>query len=327
MTDRTGAAPDRFGVVVIGRNEGERLRRCLASLAEVAAPLVYVDSGSSDSSVALAASMGAVVVELDMATAFSAARARNAGWRELLARWPHLEFVQFVDGDCEVASGWLTSACAFLGKNFRAAAVCGRRKERFPEQSVYNRACDAEWDTPIGKAEACGGDAMFRASALCRTGGFNPAILAGEEPEFCARLRGLGFVIWRLDAPMTLHDAAMTKFSQWWIRARRSGFGYAQAFVATRADAAPLYRSELKRAGVWAGMLPLVSAAGGVLLHPAFLGLLPLAMASQIVRLHKRFGWSRAGLLTIGKFAELQGILGYLCNRKIHGNSAAMTYK
>lgn len=327
MTDHTGTGRCRFGVVLIGRNEGERLRRCLTSVTKLAGPRVYVDSGSSDNSSALAASMGAVVVELDMATAFSAARARNAGWHELLSRWPDLEFVQFVDGDCEVAPGWLASACAFLEENSRVAAVCGRRRERFPEQSIFNRACDAEWDTPIGLAEACGGDAMFRASALLSTGGFNPAILAGEEPELCARLRGLGLMIWRLDAPMTLHDAAMTKFSQWWIRARRSGFGYAQAFVATRKNATPLYQSELKRSVLWAGVLPLLSAAGGALIHPVFLGLLPIALAGQIVRLRKRLGWSRAALLTIGKFAELQGILSYVLNREIHGNSTSMTYK
>ena len=54
-----------IGVVVIGRNEGERLRRCLESLGPHLAATVYVDSGSADGSVALARSLGAETVELD----------------------------------------------------------------------------------------------------------------------------------------------------------------------------------------------------------------------------------------------------------------------
>ena len=41
-------------VVAIGRNEGERLRACLASVVPLAACVVYVDSGSTDGSVAMA---------------------------------------------------------------------------------------------------------------------------------------------------------------------------------------------------------------------------------------------------------------------------------
>ena len=65
-------------VVAIGRNEGERLRACLHSVLDVAALVVYVDSGSSDGSAQRARAHCAEVVELDPARPFSAARARNA---------------------------------------------------------------------------------------------------------------------------------------------------------------------------------------------------------------------------------------------------------
>ena len=42
------------GVVAIGRNEGARLRRCLTSLAGQCDRIIYVDSGSTDDSVAFA---------------------------------------------------------------------------------------------------------------------------------------------------------------------------------------------------------------------------------------------------------------------------------
>src|SRR5215475_7559873 len=87
-------APSRsiapFGVVAIGRNEGDRLVRCLRSLTK-ASKIIYVDSGSSDNSVREARSLGADVVELDPTTPFTAARARNAGFERLRQLAPDLQ--------------------------------------------------------------------------------------------------------------------------------------------------------------------------------------------------------------------------------------------
>lgn len=65
--------------VAIGRNEGARLVACLESMVGRVDPIIYVDSGSTDNSVAEARARGAEVVELDMSIPFTAARARNAG--------------------------------------------------------------------------------------------------------------------------------------------------------------------------------------------------------------------------------------------------------
>ena len=214
MTDRhpaTAGAPAgrRVGAVAIGRNEGARLERCLASLAPMACPLVYVDSGSSDDSVARARTAGAEVVELDLAEPFTAARARNAGLARILDRGNCTGFVQFVDGDCEVRDGWIAWALAAMEAEPDLAVVCGRRRERHPEASVWNLLCDCEWNTPVGEAAACGGDALVRVAALREVGGYDAALIAGEEPEMCLRLSRRGWRVRRLDAEMTLHDAAM----------------------------------------------------------------------------------------------------------------------
>ena len=219
-----------IGLVAIGRNEGERLRRCLESGSKQINHLVYVDSGSTDGSVELARRLGTEVVELDMSRPFTAARARNEGFARLKSLVPGLEFVQFIDGDCELDSGWIEAAVAQLRTQARAAAVCGRRRERFPEASVYNRLCDIEWDTPIGRTNACGGDALMRVAAFEQVNGFNQEIIAGEDDELCIRLRSQGWEIWRIDAAMTLHDAAMTRFTQWWKRNVRSGHNFAERF-------------------------------------------------------------------------------------------------
>jgi len=173
-----------FGVIAIGRNEGERLRLCLASAFGAAERVIYVDSGSTDGSVELARKLGADVVNLDLRRPFTAARARNAGWQRLLESAPTVEAIQFVDGDCEIVAGWLERAAAELAANEKLAVVCGRRRERFPGASVYNRLCDMEWNLPSGDIGFCGGDAMMRVAALKQVGGYNPSLIAGEaEPS------------------------------------------------------------------------------------------------------------------------------------------------
>ena len=226
------ADPDamlRVGIVVIGRNEGERLVRCLASLPP-ALPCVYVDSGSTDGSPEAALAAGAKAVRLDMSRPFSAARARNEGFARL-GEIAEIDAVQFLDGDTVLQESWLGAATRFLAEAPDVVVVAGRRRERAPEASWYNYLCDREWDTPIGEAEAVGGDALYRAAALRAAGGFNPNVIAGEEPELCLRLRAAGGRVFRLDEEMTLHDAAITRFSAWWKRAERSGYAAALGFL------------------------------------------------------------------------------------------------
>lgn len=321
------------GVVAIGRNEGARLVACLASLAALDLPIVYVDSASTDGSQAAARAAGAYVLELDLARPFTAARARAEGVAALFADVPSIAYVQFVDGDCTLAPGWIEAARAFLNASPDHAVACGRRRERAPSASPYNRMADLEWDTPIGEAVACGGDALFRASAYRAVGGFDASLIAGEEPELCARLREAGWRIRRLDAEMTVHDAAMTRLDQWWNRAVRSGFGYAQAWRATRAGGHPLYARELRRAVAWTVGPVMASVIGCVLIHPALLFFAPIAYAVQVVRLAVRFrardgfSWRRAGLLTLGKVAETWGALRYLKRAAAGTTGGTIAYK
>lgn len=321
------------GVVAIGRNEGDRLLRCLNSLTRLNLPVVYVDSNSTDGSVDAARAAGASVVELDVTIPFTAARARNAGLQTLRTSYPETALVQFVDGDCEVVASWIPAAARFLAAHPDIAAVCGRRRERFVGASVYNGLCDVEWNTSVGEAEACGGDAMFRMPAIVAAGGFDPAMIAGEEPELCSRLRAAGWRIFRLDEEMTVHDAAMLRFGQWWRRAVRSGFGYAQAWAATRRRHAPLYGRELTRISGWAVALPIASLTGAMLVHPALLALAPAALSMQIARMAARdgpgrlFAWQRATLLSLGRFAELQGVLRFAWRSVAGRTGGTIVYK
>src|SRR5262245_4687032 len=114
---------DEVGVVVIGRNEGARLVECLKSVRAATESVVYVDSGSTDNSVAAAKEQGAVVVMLDLSRPFTAARARNEGFQALEKLRPDVRFVQFVDGDCALVSGWIDKARAFIAQQEKVAIV------------------------------------------------------------------------------------------------------------------------------------------------------------------------------------------------------------
>lgn len=297
-------AEPSIGVVAIGRNEGERLRRCLQSLLPGAVTVVYVDSGSEDGSPEMARQLGADVVALDMQRPFTAARARNEGFERLLQLSPDVEWVQFVDGDCEVVQGWLPVAVEFLQCHPAYAVVCGRRRERYPERSVYNRLCDAEWNTPVGDAKSCGGDALFRVSAFDAVGGYRNGLIAGEEPELCVRLRQRGWKVHRLDHEMTLHDAAMTRLGQWWKRSVRAGHAFAEGAWLHGGPPERHWVRETLRALLWGLAIPVGVALLALLLGAGWLALLAV-YPLQWLRFWKRSGdVAQAGFLVLGKFAE-----------------------
>lgn len=318
---------DRVAAVAIGRNEGERLKRCLASLVGRAYPVVYVDSGSTDGSVEAARAAGAEVVELDLSIPFTAARARNAGLARVAELDPDGVFVQFLDGDCELDPGWIGTARAALEADNRLAVVCGRRRERFPEATRWNRMIDIEWDTPVGSAIACGGDALMRRAALAEVGGYRETLIAGEEPEMCFRMRAKGWKIARIDAEMTLHDAALTRFGQWWQRNRRAGHAFAEASALHGASLERFRVAETRRALVWGLVLPLVILALVLFVSPWAL-LLALIWPAQVLRLVLMgFDTERAVFLTLGKFAEAQGVLSYWFNRLTGRQRRLIEYK
>lgn len=321
-----------IGFVVIGRNEGQRLIDCLTSISGFLPQIVYVDSASTDGSVEAAKSKGVHVLSLDMSRKFTAARARNEGFDKLIALYPELEYVHFLDGDCAVAQNWVEYALRFLQSNPSVAIVCGRRRERYPEASLYNKMCDLEWDTPTGQAKACGGDAIINASVFRKVGGYNNDLIAGEEPEMCIRVRQAGHKIWRLDHEMTMHDAAMYRFTQWWKRALRAGYAYAEGNHLH--GSAPEYHwvKESLRAWLWGLFIPCIGLLG-LVLYPPLAWLVLFVFILQFIKLiysHRRLGDFApkfSGLMLVGKFAEVTGQIKYYWQRLTRAQSKIIEYK
>jgi glycosyltransferase involved in cell wall biosynthesis len=332
---------DNVGCVVIGRNEGDRLIRCLASVRSIS-KRVYVDSGSSDDSVAAAVRDGTSVIELDIPPDFTAARARNAGLAKLLAENPSLEFIQTVDGDCEIDGGWIAAGLSALRAESGLAGVFGRLHERYPKRSVYNAICDDDWNVPIGETTIIGGVALLRVSVLREVGLYNANMIAGEEPDLAMRMRGCGWRLRRIDAAMGFHDVDITRFSQWWTRTRRTGHAYAElAYRYPDGRASDWPRTALSII-FWGGGMPLALAFAVALACFAGLhwwivaGAIFLVWPIRMVQIAKaklsrglplKVCLAAGATIMIGKIPQFLGLLEYHRNRVVGRSSRIIEHK
>lgn len=325
---------ENVGIVVIGRNEGERLRTSLRSVRAYLPRVVYVDSGSEDDSVAFARSIGVEVVELDMSTPFTAGRARNEGYASLLSRFPGLLFVQFLDGDCELHPHWLRSAVTFMDEQPTVGVVCGRLREGGENQGIYNRLCALEWDRPVGRDTSVGGIALYRVETLTAVNGFNHSVIAAEDDEICARVRMTGREVWRIADEMAVHYAGIGSFVQWWKRSKRTGHAFAELVDLHGSGPMAHWRGPLVSMVSWA-LLPLPILLLALVSSPWFAGALliyPLhaaAIGGRRVRQGAPFCDSMAyGLFCVlGRFPALTGVLRYYLLTKAWGRVRLIEYK
>lgn len=322
---------DIVAAVIIGRNEGDRLVQCLKSIAGAGVHIVYVDSGSTDGSVAEAQKVGAQIVELDLSRPFTAARARDTGYKALKDSGVEFDFVQFVDGDCRLVDGWIDAARNALMESPDLGIVTGWRSEINRDDSIYNALCDFEWRRPAGDILTCGGDMMVRREAFEDAGGFNDTVIAAEDDEFCVRVRKAGWKIRRIPVEMTKHDAAMTTFGQWWKRAVRSGHGFAQV-----GHLHPEYfKTERRRVWLFGAILPLIALIGAFISIWIPVGILGLYGVSYLRTVR---GLQRQGLpinealhhsiyLSLSKFPNVLGMLTFWLRHFQEGDMEIIEYK
>jgi cellulose synthase/poly-beta-1,6-N-acetylglucosamine synthase-like glycosyltransferase len=339
MTDTSVFSPSlpsfpSLSIVIIGRNEGERLERCILTAQAIEgwspAEVLYVDSGSTDGSLDLAARLGATVLPLPPG-AFTAARARNLGWRQAVG-----ELVLFLDGDTILDAKFPLAALAELQKSPTNAAAWGHRREICPCLSIYVRVLDLDWVYPPGETLFFGGDVLVRRVALEAVNGFDETLIAGEEPEMCRRMRTLGWHIQHIDAPMTLHDLAITRFSQYWRRSQRAGYAFAAVSARFRATSDPFWSEESswnRQRGLFWLLSPIVALVASVaLLSPWPMTIWLLLLLAFAARTARQYRWKPAPwttLLLYGLHSHLQqipiffGQVQFLLNR----NKALMEYK
>lgn len=213
-----------LSVVVIGKNQGHYLKACFDSIKHMhldgPIEVIYINTHGCDNSLAIASGAGVATIDIDPPHP-CAAVARNVGWK--IAQYP---FVFFLDADTTVDPFFVRKASG-LFTDKTVAAVCGHRREQFPERSIYQRVFDLDWIYPTGEVEFFGGDAIVRKDVLLQAGGYEVSLAVGEEPELCLRIRASGYKIIRLNVPMTKHDLNILTFSQYWRRCQRTGYAYA----------------------------------------------------------------------------------------------------
>ena len=332
------SVPGLVSVVVIGRNEGARLERCLASVAAMeqdgfSIEMIYVDSGSTDLSPAIARRLGAEVIALQ-AERPTAAKGRNAGWKAARG-----SIVLFLDGDTILNPRFVIDS---LGEFYdpTVAVIWGHRREIRPRHSIYNRVLDLDWVYAPGDTQFCGGDALFRREVLEATGGFDETLIAGEEPELCRRILGLGFRILHVDRAMTGHDLAITRFSQYWKRATRAGHAFAEVSERFRHTENPFWLEDAQRnrnrALVLLGLAGAGVCASALLLSPLPLFLVGALLLLLALRTAYKARWKSTDLIALslyGVHSHAQqipifiGQLQYRINRGRGRQASLVEYK
>lgn len=327
----TSPSHSAVSVVVIGRNEGARLVRCLQSVqqahwGDTPFELIYVDSRSTDDSLASARALGFQTLELNDANP-CAAKARNLGWQAARG-----EFILFLDGDTELHADFVQHALHAL-RDPKLCAAWGHRRESAPQQSVYTAVLDLDWIYPIGRSIYFGGDVLVRRAALAEVNGFDPTLKAGEEPEMCARLRARKWEIEHLDVAMTRHDLAVRTLRAYWLRCYRSGIAYAEVAHRMQRLGDGLWQKESAR-DFWHGVLyagfPLMLVLAFVTVPALGAGLLAAAVG-VIVRTAWRSRSKAAGNAGLSlqyaihsHLQKLPALAGQLAWKKAHASAQSL---
>lgn len=258
--------------VVIGFNESATLPACFRSIQEaelegLAVEIIYVDGGSTDTSIEIARSW-----KVD-ACLGGEKRRRAAENRNLGLRHARGEFVQFLDGDMQLEPGWIQAGLALLRQRPGTAVVWGYIREANP--GPYYRAMQLDWEFVEGPTRYCGGAALFRRGPLASLGGFPEDVAYGEEPYLCWRIRNeLDKEVYHLHEPMVQHDLAYGGLRDYARRTVRCGETYAEIAARCLHTKERLWLREVVTSLGWASILVIailaaIAGAGAIQLAAA----------------------------------------------------------
>lgn len=186
-------------VVVIGRNEAEHLAALFASLAPLAAQCaietLYIDSASSDNSVAVARTCFDVVAELSEDTHLNASAGRWIGTQLARGRW-----LLFLDGDMTLCDRFVPIIAEHLRRH-PGLGLVGAYQYVYPDGG--EKRLDFRRDKN-GIVRAFGGCVMLPRESL-QDCGWDPRLFSNEEVELYTRLRDCGVSVIGSSEPMVVH--------------------------------------------------------------------------------------------------------------------------
>ncbi len=175
----------------------------------------------------------------------------------------------------------------------------------------------------------------MRVSALQEAGGWAVELIAGEDPDISYRMRDLGWKIVRLGLPMTMHDANMTRFREYWRRAIRSGHAYAEVGWKHRRRSGRPWMTHTLGIVAYGAVLPVAGILCAFLFWPASLLviLIYVRMLAVMVSFCRRKGstWrlsiAYAALNLVCKFASFVGVARYWLGRASGREGRLIEYK
>lgn len=199
----------KLSIVIIGRNEEQFIERGIESTINVRSrisdtEIIFVDSASTDQSVALASRFPITILQLKPDWPLSVAAGRYTGYR-----WSGGEYIFFLDGDAEVDSNWLADAVRFLDDNPVYAGVAGVLDEEYitPAGVRTGGATNVfgqDLSRSVIDSKVLGGIALFRRSVLEEVGTVNPHLPTAEDHELCLRIRRAGWKVARIKGRMAI---------------------------------------------------------------------------------------------------------------------------
>lgn len=294
-------------------NEERRIAEALTSALRAAEPfggeVVLADSGSTDRTLEIAATLPVRIVQL----ADPSERSCGAG-AQLAFQQADGDYFYLLDGDMVLDPGFLPAAIAHLEAHPELAAVGGLVREMNVEGHEFQiRAAavrnDRNWRPGLVDRLDCGG--LYRVSAVRQVGHFADRNLhAFEEFELAARLSAQGWKLARIDHPAVDHYGHQTEGYRMLWRRFKSGYAGAAGEVLRGALGRPHLPLVLRRLGhirnglavmAWWAMLvaclvaPLslgarAAAFAGLLLAP--LALLSWRRGSPSLGLYSLVAWN-----------------------------------
>jgi glycosyltransferase involved in cell wall biosynthesis len=194
-------------VIVIGRNEAQRIERCLRSVfaslkSRDDCEVIYVDSASEDDTVAIASRFPIRILQLRQSWKLSPSAGRYIGYQHARGK-----YLLFVDGDSLLFKRWLGKACEYLEQNPACGGVGGIMHQAYLSRSgtciaVVKNYFSQNPAAPVQAAMSLSGIAMYRKDAMKKAGTFNPFLTTGEECELALRIRNVGYSLARIYEPM-----------------------------------------------------------------------------------------------------------------------------
>lgn len=177
--------PVPLSVVVVAKNEEDRIGACLESVfaaAERVVPafeVVLVDSASTDRTVEIAREYPVTVLRIPEEHTVAGGAGRFVGESVVDG-----EMVLHVDGDMILTETWLPRAVEYLREHEDVVGVEG-----------HLNSSDRE---TVETVEMIGGVMLFDGSALRSIGGFDPFLLSNEDVDVGYRLSAAGYRLVRL---------------------------------------------------------------------------------------------------------------------------------